>query len=33
MVQRKFGGLLHSLCEIGLRHVSVPRPKQAPFDH
>ena len=32
MVQRKFGGFLHSLCEVSLRllHVPVPRPKQAP---
>ena len=34
MVQRKFGGFLHSLCEasLGLLHVLVPRSKQAPFD-
>ena len=31
MVQRKFGGFLHSLCETSLRlfQVPVPRPKQA----
>ena len=35
MVQRKFSGFLHSLCETSLRpfDVSVPRLKQAPFDH
>ena len=35
MVQRKFGGLLHSICETSLRlfHVPVPRSKQAPPDH
>ena len=34
MVQRKFGGFLHSICETNLRffHVPVPRPKQAPLD-
>ena len=34
MVQRKFGGLLHSICETSLRlfHVPVPRSKQAPLD-
>ena len=32
MVQRKFGGFLHSICETYLRffHVPVPRSKQAP---
>ena len=35
MVQRKFGGFLHSICETNLRffHVPVPRPKQASLDH
>ena len=35
MVQRKFGGFLHSICETNLRffHVPVPRSKQAPLDH
>ena len=35
MVQRKFGGFLHSLCETSLRffHVSVPKSKQAPFNY
>ena len=35
MVQRKFGGFLHAICETNLRffHVPVPRPKQAPLDH
>ena len=35
MVQRKFSGFLHSLCETSLRlfDVSVPRSKQAPLDH
>ena len=35
MVQRKFGGFLHSICETNLRffHVPVPRLKQAPLDH
>ena len=35
MVQRKFGGFLHSICETSLRlfHVPVPRSKQAPLDH
>ena len=34
MVQGKFGGFLHSICETNLRffHVPVPRPKQAPTD-
>ena len=34
MVQRKFGGFLHSLCKASLRllYVPVPRSKQAPFD-
>ena len=32
MVQRKFGGFLHSICETNLRffHVPVPRSKQGP---
>ena len=35
ILQRKFGGFLHSLCETSLRpfHLPVPRSKQAPFDH
>ena len=35
MVQRKFGGFLHSICDTNLRflHVSVPRPKQVPLHH
>ena len=35
MVQRKFGGFLHPICETSLRlfHVPVPRSKQAPLDH
>ena len=35
MVQRKFGGFLHSHCKASLRflYVPVPRSKQAPFDH
>ena len=35
MVQRKYGGFLHSICETSLRlfHVPVPRSKQAPLDH
>ena len=35
MVQRKFGGFLHSICETYLRlfHVPVPRSKQVPLDH
>ena len=35
MVQRKFGGFLHSICEtnFGFFHVPVPRPTQAPLDH
>ena len=34
MVQRKFSGFLHPICETNLRffHVPVPRPKQAPLD-
>ena len=33
MVQRKFSGFLHSICETYLRffHVPVPRSKQAPL--
>ena len=35
MVQRNFGGFLHSICEISLRlfNVPVPRSKQEPLDH
>ena len=35
MVQRKFGGFLHSICKTSLKlfHVSVPRSKQVPLDH
>ena len=34
-MQRKFGGLLHSICETDFRIflLTVPRPKQAPLDY